>query len=271
MYIVADIGGTKTRIAASRDLEKFGEPVIFETPQNYEDGLALISETILKAAGGEPIEAVAMGVPVLLSTDKRTIVDATNLPLWGNMQFASDVETRCGGRVFLENDVALVGLGEAIFGAGVGAGSVVYITVSTGVNGVLVQGGKIPPTIGLSIGRQYVSIAEPLSNWENMISGRAIASKYGMSPRELGKENVVWEELSRITAFGVHNAILFWTPDRVVLGGSMFNEIGIPVDRVATHVENIMTATRDIPQIVHSQLGDLGGLYGGLARLKQLD
>ena len=80
----------------------------------------------------------------------------------------------------------------------------------------------------------------------------------------------MWEELARHTAIGVHNSILHWSPDRVVLGGSMFNEIGIPVERVKFHLQGIMRAFRAIPEIVHSQLGDVGGLWGGMARLKQL-
>jgi hypothetical protein len=50
----------------------------------------------------------------------------------------------------------------------------------------------------------------------------------------------------------------------------MFNDIGIPVDRVKFHVAEIMRKFPSVPEIVHSQLGDLGGLWGGIARLKQL-
>ena len=39
MNIVADIGGTRTRVAGSRDLDAFGAPAIFDTPQAYESAL----------------------------------------------------------------------------------------------------------------------------------------------------------------------------------------------------------------------------------------
>jgi len=80
----------------------------------------------------------------------------------------------------------------------------------------------------------------------------------------------VWEELAQLFAYGLHNTILHWSPDRVVLGGSMFNEVGISVERVRAHVAEIMRKFPEVPEIVHSQLGDIGGLWGGVARLKQI-
>ena len=91
-----------------------------------------------------------------------------------------------------------------------------------------------------------------------------------MHPRDLGKDSPAWEELACIAAFGIHNTILHWSPDCVILGGSMCNEIGISPARVQTYVESIMKKFSKIPPISHSSLGDLGGLYGGMARLKQI-
>jgi predicted NBD/HSP70 family sugar kinase len=102
-----------------------------------------------------------------------------------------------------------------------------------------------------------------------MISGAAIEKRFGMHPRELGKDHEVWEELARVAAYGIHNTILHWSPDRVVIGGSMMNEIGIPVERIRHHLTDIMHKFPTLPDIVHSELGDLGGLWGGLALLKQ--
>ena len=55
MYILADIGGSKMRIARSDDLQSFGEPVIIETPQIYEEGLKNLTDTALKLAQGKTI------------------------------------------------------------------------------------------------------------------------------------------------------------------------------------------------------------------------
>src|SRR5665213_1315792 len=135
MYILADIGGTKMRIAGSSDLTKFDAPTIFETSQSYEQDLVLFSDTARKIASEENISAIAIGVPAVLSSDKRSILKSEHLPHWDGQNFADDLEKTLQTKVFLENDTALVGLGEAVYGAGKAVPIVVYITVSTGVNG----------------------------------------------------------------------------------------------------------------------------------------
>lgn len=259
MYVVVDIGGTKTRVAASGDLTSLGEPIIIDTPQSYEEGMSCVAEAARTVSGGA-IERMAIGLP-----------GGRNLPDWRGKPLAADVETRLGAPVVLENDAALVGLGEAVFGAGKGADIVAYLTVSTGVNGARIVHGRIDASHqGFEIGGQYLSIGEEPQTLESLISGRAISERFDVaSPKDLGKEHEVWEELARTLAFGVHNTILHWSPERVVIGGSMMNEIGISVPRVETHVRSIMQKFATVPLIVHSGLKDLGGLWGALALISQ--
>ncbi len=271
MYILIDIGGTKTRIVGSRDLETFGEPVIFGTPQKYEDGLATIVARAKEIAGTDHVDAVSLGVPGVIAVDRQGLVTQGNIPDWKGKLLGKDIGTALGGQVHMENDTALCGLGEAVFGAGRGTETIMYLTVSTGVGGARIVRGLIDsPERGAEVGYQYLTYGDPLERFSDLISGRAITKKYGMYPRDLGKEHPVWEELARITAIGVHNSILHWTPNRVVLGGSMFNEIGIPVESVHEYLKKIMRALPETPEVVHAQLGDVGGIWGGLARLKQL-
>lgn len=270
MYLVVDIGSTNTRIAGSRDLAHLGEPVLTPTPQSYANGISFLVTRGKEIAAGEPIEAIAIGLPARLNTDRRSVYKLRNLPDWDGKEIAADIEKELSTKVFLENDTMQVGAGEAIFGAGKGARIVVYMTVSTGVNAVRLVDGVIEPSVfGYETGFQYLSTDEKPVDLMDLISGVAITEKYGKHPKELGKDNPLWEELARYTAFGLHNTILHWSPERVVLGGSMFNEIGISVARVEAHLRDIMKAFPTLPQIVHSSLGDVGGLWGGLALLTQ--
>lgn len=269
MYILADIGGTKTRVAASSDLMSFGEPVIIDTPQRYEEGIQALTQTARQLAGSEPIDSVQIGIRGAVSRSEGYMRDDF-LTDWSERQLAHDLRVALSiPTVNIENDVATVAMGEAHFGAGKDAGIVVYITVSTGVNGWRVVDGALDRSrSGFEIGGQYLNI-EPTITFEDMVSGTAVYKQFGLRPRELGKDHEVWEELAKLCAYGVHNTILHWSPDRVVLGGSMFNEIGISVDSVAKNVREVMSKRVDIPEIVHSSLGDLGGLWGALALLRQ--
>ncbi len=271
MYIVADVGGTKTRIAASTDLNSFSEPVIVPTPADYDAGLAHMKDSMLRVAGGEAIQCVSVGLPGVLSRDKRSLRTIANLPSWNNRDFADDIENAVGGATFLENDADQVGLGEAVYGAGKGASIVAYLTVSTGVGGTRIVDGEIDRSFdGYEPGGQYVSMHEPLRNLEDMISGKAIHKRSGIHPEQHGKAHPIWPELAKILGFGIHNAIVFWSPERVVIGGSIMSEVGIQIDAVRDEVARILTKFPTAPEIVHASLGDVGGLWGGMARLRQL-
>lgn len=173
--------------------------------------------------------------------------------------------------VHLENDTALVGLGEAVYGAGKGAAICVYYTVSTGVNGVRIVDGHIDASRqGFEVGGQYLSTATVPTTLEDLVSGTAISKRFGMHPKSIPSDDPIWEDLARLLAIGIHNTILHWSPDRVVIGGSMMNEVGIPVPRVEAHVRELLRKFKTTPDIVHSSLESVGGLWGALALAKQL-
>lgn len=258
MYILVDIGGTKTRVSGSLDLATFREPMLFDTPQGYDEAIAKIVEAAGQISEGMVLRGAVAGRP-----------GSRHLPQWKGRDLETDLGAALHAPLLIENDAALVGLGEATHGAGKGAGICVYVTISTGVNGVRIVDGAIDVSRqGFEIGGQYLGM-EPVLTLEELVSGQAIHNRYSMHPKDLGKDNPIWEELARTLAFGIHNTILHWSPDRVVIGGSMVNEVGISIPRVAEHVRTLLHKFPTVPEIVHSSLGDIGGLWGGMALLKQ--
>jgi glucokinase len=268
MYIVVDIGGTKTRIAGSRDLETFGDPIIVPTESVYDEGIARISEAALRIASGESIEGCVAGVRGILTRGKRSIYSDAKISAWAGKPLADDLESRLHTRVALENDTALVGLGEAVHGAGARASIVAYITVSTGVGGARIVNGVIDrAAIGFEIGHQYLSIIPPVE-LEDMVSGSAVQTMHGIPPQSLSEDAREWETLAVTLAYGLYNTTLHWSPDRFVLGGSMFNKIGIHIERTRATLKTLLARFPESPDLVHARLGDVGGLWGGVVYLR---
>ncbi|MBM3272423.1 ROK family protein [Candidatus Kaiserbacteria bacterium] len=261
MYILLDVGGTKTRIAVTTDLASFSEPKIIDTPQEYEAALTAIADAATEVCAGTIPSIAMIGAP-----------RPQNLPLWRGKDLARDIGAAVRASTsHLENDTALVGLGEATVGAGQGAAIFVYLTVSTGVGGVRIVNGHIDLSRqGFEPGGQYLTVGDSPKTLEGLVSGTAVTDRFGMHPRSIPLDNPIWEELARTLAIGVHNTILHWSPDTVVIGGSMMNEIGISIPRVTEHVKAMMQKFEYLPSIVHSTLTDQGGLWGGMARLRQL-
>ncbi|HYC83454.1 MAG TPA: ROK family protein [Candidatus Paceibacterota bacterium] len=264
MYLLFDIGGTKTRLAVSHDGESFGEPHIIPTPQNFEEAMEAYRKEIASLEGG--FKAAGCGVAGTLSLEQDALVSAPHLSDWVGKPLKKRLESLLDVPVFLANDTALVGLGEAVQGAGQGGRIVAYVTVSTGVGGVRIVDGAIDrATYGFEPGHQFVENGLTL---EQLVSGSALEAKYGQKPVEIS-EQAVWQEAARHLAMGLHNTVLHWSPDTVVVGGSMLNTVGISLGAVREHLEKTLEAFPELPRIEHSQLGDLGGLHGALAFLKQ--
>jgi glucokinase len=269
MFAIVDIGGTKTRVGCANDFDALASVEILQTAQDYTEGLRATVETVKRVAGPK-LDGVAVGAPGVLSRDRRQIVNALNLPLWNGAMLADDLEAALGVNVIIENDTALVGLGEATVGAGMGAAIVAYVTVSTGVNGARIVDGVLDPAaFGFEIGEQLLGRSAKASTLDELVSGRAIEAHFGAPPATLGKDNPVWEELAEIVAVGLHNTIAYWSPERIVVGGSMIGEAGIPLEAVEARLELIERVNPTLPQITLASLGDLGGLWGGLACLRR--
>lgn len=253
--IVFDIGGTKMRVAYSENGEFFEEPKVVSTPKTYEEGFAVFADLVSGCAAGREIKKIAGGM-------------SRNISGWTYEKFKSDLVGKFQSQIFLENDSAIVGLGEAVFGAGRGFDIVAYITVSTGVGGVRVVGGKIDErAIGFEPGKQIIDI-DSGKNLEDMISGKALMQETGKHPKEI-TDPQVWDEHAKFLAIGLNNIIVEWSPNVVVLGGSMITgDPAIPLDKTESYLKEVLKIFPEVPPIKKSELGDFGGLYGALAYLK---
>jgi predicted NBD/HSP70 family sugar kinase len=276
MYIVFDIGGTKTRVAATNDLKTITSIEKFNTPLVYADGLQALYTAIEQVRNGEKITALAGGIRGPLNHEKTGIVSEKVLFDWVGRSVVGDLQAKYGVPVFLGNDSELVGLGEVAFGAGKGYDIVAYHTVSTGVGGARYVHGKLDITsTGFEPGHQILDIDRTIlgshitPTLENMVSGTALEKRKGMKPYEVAQDDPVWDELAMYLASGLKNTILYWSPDAIVLGGSMI--IGNPrifLEPIKSYTEKILDGLVPCPHILDAVLKDEGGMYGAMALLK---
>jgi len=273
MYLLFDIGGTKTRVAFSPDGENFEDPEIFSTTENFEDGIAEIKEAAEKVSKGRDVKAACGGIAGSLNKNKTKTLVLPNIKTWEKKLLAEELKKALGIPVFLENDSALVGLGEAVYGAGKGKEIVAYITVSTGVGGVRIVNGKIDANRwGFEPGHQIINFSKEdgVKSISKYISGKWIEKRYGKKPKDIEDEKI-WSEISEVLAYGVHNVIVFWSPDVVILGGSIMNAPGILLKKVESSLKENMKIFPEYSEIKKAALGDFGGLWGALAYIKELE
>lgn len=276
-YILFDIGGTKTRVAKADTLDSFDPPLKFETPLSYREGFEALCHAIDTVAPNGGITAIAGGIRGPLNHEKTGIVSEIKLTDWVGRNIVHALAERYHVPVTLENDTATVGLGETVFGAGKGYDIVAYHTVSTGVGGArFVQGKLDRASTGFEPGHQELDIDRSIfghhirHTLENLVSGTALETRSGKKPYEIPQEDPVWDELAGYLAYGLKNTIVYWSPDVIVLGGSMV--VGNPrifLADIERHTKEVLGDLFPCPKIVDAELKDDGGLYGALALIRE--
>ena len=93
------------------------------------------------AAGGE-VGGVALGIPGLIAADGMIHSSVNLQPLVG-VNLAGLIGERIGLPVISGNDANLIAVGEACFGAGRGLGSLMVITIGTGIGSGLILNGQL--------------------------------------------------------------------------------------------------------------------------------
>ncbi len=275
MYLALDIGGTNLRIAASADGTGLSTgPEIVETPQKFEDAISLIRELSEKITKGAKVDKAAVGIAGPLDEAKTKLVNAPNLPDYVGKPLKEHIEDILNCPVFLENDATLAGLGEAVFGSGKGHDIVAYLTISTGVGGARIVHQKIDQNCqGFEPGHQIIEIdgreclgCKVRGHLEAYVSGPSIERKYGQKPEDI-KDPRVWDEVAKYLSVGINNTIVLWSPDVIVLGGSVMKSL--PVGPVEFYLKQSLKIFPKIPQVAVSSLKDSSGIFGGLAYLNQ--
>lgn len=276
-YILFDIGGTKTRIAITHDLLTLDKIEHFKTPNDFAAGVKKMVETITALTEGKNITAIAGGIRGLLEDDKSGIHNDSILSKWAGKSLVGELQKSFDVPIFLENDAAVAGLGEAVYGAGKGLEIVAYHTVSTGVGGVRIEDGEIDhASVGFEPGKQILDIDRTVlgedvaPTLENLVSGTAIEQRFGVKPYEIPQSDVLWDELAEYLAQGLRNTTLYWSPDAIVLGGSMvIGDPKIMVDAIRKYTVASLDGFVPCPFIAEAKLGDEAGLYGAMALLSK--
>ncbi len=274
-YVMFDIGGTKTRVAFSEDLKTFDKVEKINTPIKFKDGMKEVIDLIKKNT--KEVSGIAGGIRGRLQEDKAGIENDGVLTDWAGADLVGRLKKAFNVEVFLENDAAIAGLGEAVYGAGKDSEIVAYHTVSTGVGGAKIENKEIDhASVGFEPGHQILDIdrnvlgEEIVPTLENLVSGTAVAERFGCKAYEIPQEDVVWDELAEYLANGLRNTIMYWSPDTIILGGSMIvGDPAILIDPIRKYTTEALDGFVECPFITKAELGDDAGLYGGMAILKK--
>jgi glucokinase len=295
MIGAVDIGGTKIAVGMVNDrgqvLSRQESPTDVD---NYADGLARTASMLRQTAGTAGVEITGIGIgstgPVDPFTGRFGEVDF--LPGWRGQNPVEDLARIFKVQVAMENDADAAAMAEAGWGAGKNKARLIYVTVGTGIGGGIVFDGRLYRGVDGShpeVGHQVIDPSGPLCScgfhgcWESLAAGPAMvawvnANAPGDYPHrerltakricELAQESdpVARQAVEREAYYlgiGLANLINLFTPDMIVLSGSVMNSALLFLDGIR---EVICRGCRFVPfekaELILASLGEDTNLIG---------
>lgn len=280
-FAAVELGGTKTLVAVGEGPGDVGEPHRIET----DDPGSTLGRVIDYLAPHQP-QAIGVGSfgPLELRPGRADHGHVTNTPKpgWSHFDLLGAFES-LGAPVELDTDVNAAALGEWTWGAAAGLGTVLYVTVGTGVGaGVLVGGmplhGAPHPEGGHVVVERHPDDPHPGSCpyhgncLEGMAAGPALADRFGRPAEAL--EGELLAEARRLVvhylAQGLRSLIYAVAPERVVLGGGVSKLPGLH-EEIREELRRVLAGYPGVSEhasadfVVPPGLGDGSGLAGALA------
>jgi glucokinase len=143
LSIGVDIGGTKIAAGVVDEEGRILAQARRVTPATDQQLITgAIVEAVTELRTEHEVGAVGIGSAGFCSSDRRTIVFASNLA-WRDAPVADVVEEAVGLPTVVENDANAAGWAEFRFGAAQDASDMVMLTVGTGLGGALVLDGTL--------------------------------------------------------------------------------------------------------------------------------
>lgn len=248
-------------------------------PDAVADALVASASAAIGSSGASVGDIAAAGLSAPGPLDHRTgvILVTQNIAGFKDTPLAAMVESRLGGpRVFLDRDTVMAAIGEGLAGAATGSRDFVYLTVSTGVGGAIVSGGRMVRGASNTAGelghfpvgfdREVRCRCGSFGCVEAYAAGRNLAEAYGVDDARIvyakaaagdarAAALIARAELALSNlAVGIVNAL---NPERIVVGGAVAEHqpghVLEPMRRAIA--ERAFTVPAAVVQVIPSALG----------------
>jgi len=305
-YLALDIGGTQLRASLfplNSTQAVTIKKIATKAPNSSTiERLIKLIESIWPTSG----EIIRIGAAIPGPVDPFTgvVFVAPNIPGWENLPLKQILQDRFHVPVVVGNDANLAALGEWKYGAGIGHKHLIYITVSTGIGGGIIEDGKLllgKRGLAAEIGHITVDPQGPLcscgqpGHLEAIASGTAIArwvteqiktqteaSQFSLLSRletvtardvseAAGKQDALalaaLERAGHCMGIGIADFLHLFNPSIVILGGGVTHSGSAFFDPMHAALRKHVMSPGYLEglTIASAALGDDAGLLGALA------
>jgi glucokinase len=260
-----DIGGTKIAVGMVDEHGKVSARLQCPTDadRGYENALRNIREMLEATARRANTQISGIGIgstgPIYPRTGEIGYVNF--FPNWKGQNPVKDLKEIFQLKVAIENDADAAALGEAGWGAGKNKKRLIYVTVGTGIGAGIVVDGQLYRGVDYShpeIGHQVIDPSGPLclcgfhGCWESLAAGPGMtawlekeappdyAHRDDLSAKRICELAVAGDEWAKraveretyYLGLGMANLVTMFTPDAIVLGGSLMKSANLFLDGI---------------------------------------
>ncbi|HEX3819610.1 MAG TPA: ROK family protein [Candidatus Sulfotelmatobacter sp.] len=295
MIGAVDIGGTKIAVGMVDNQGKVLSRVQAPTdPERYSASISLIADMLRETARGAGAEITGIGIGSTGPVDpmRGEFGDVDFLPGWRGKRPVVDLEKIFNVSVALENDGDAAALAEAGWGAGRNRKRLIYVTLGTGIGGGIILDGQLYRGVDGAhpeVGHQVIDPTGPVCScgfrgcWESLAAGPAMAAWFESRvpadyPHRAGitaKEICAMAQQGDVAALqaveheayylglGLANLINLFTPDAIVLSGSVMKSADLFMNRIRAVIRGgCRFVPADKTQLTLASLGDDTNLIG---------
>lgn len=268
MILAIDVGGTKTLLCVFTNDGVLKQSVKFPTPPNYNDFLLELAKTV-ESLTTNKFSTCCIAMAGRVDRKNGVALSFGNLA-WLNVPIVKDLGKIVKCDVLLENDAKLAGLSEAHLPPANNYRKVLYLTVSTGIGGALIDDGKIAVELQDSeVGHMLFEYGGKLQRWEEFASGKAVVARTGKRASDIPEGDPLWYSIARNIAIGLINVVAAQTPDCIVIGGG----VGSHFAKFEEHLKEEMKLYEDrmlhVPPIFPAKRPEEAVVYGAYILAKQ--
>ncbi|MBF2588981.1 ROK family protein [Listeria marthii] len=282
-YLCVDIGGTSIKYAKFNQAgERVSALESCATP--ISDGANQIMPALIRIVEQEKMDVAGVCVASagVVHPEKGKIIYAGyTIPGYTGTEIKKTIEHRFGLPCAVENDVNSACLGESWLGGARGRGSVLCLTIGTGIGGAMLLNDKLINGYSFTaceVGYMQLSQGkfQDVASTKTLI--KQVASRKNIDVNALnGRQVMKWaygedaDVLAEIEQWienlveGVVNLIYIFNPEVIVLGGGLMEEEAFFKPRLEAAISaKLISPMFDTADLTFAKLGNEAGMIGAL-------
>lgn len=265
MYLIIDIGGTKTLLALFNARGRVVKRYKFQTPGSKAEFLGILKSALVpfSASYRSKIRQIIIAIPGAIKGNLATEFDSRP---WKNVDFTQSLKNLFDAPVTLKNDADLATVYESTRYKGL----TLFLDFSTSIGGGLARHGVLTKNSAPIRPGQIRYIFEGKNHkWGDIASCAALGAKYNTEATSIRGKSA-YSDIAFRVSLGIPHLIQKYHPDIIIIGGPLAKQYPHIHSELKKNLQNFLPRTKNLPRLASAKRPLESVIYGGYLYAKKL-